>query len=193
MNQIKNFFKEFSFLLKKDEQLTLKDKAQMHDLLIKTYPLFSKYYKKNKYYSTIKPQMNYLIREKSSDKIIGTGKFLWRNIKFNDEKIRLFAFGLIIDKKFQNKGLGTQLIREGLKQAKKMKADLYYSSTSSPGVKKLLEKLGFKKLSSKVVFKHALTGKKQEQKNDAYVFGFKKGVIDKINSMKKIDIGIGPI
>lgn len=187
------YLKEFSFVLKKDKELSGKEKNQMHDLLVKTYPKpsFIRLYNKHGYYSTVKPQMNFLIKKGS--KLVGTGKFLWRNIKIDGETIKLFAFGMVVAKEYQNKGLGTNIIRLSIKNAKRKNGDIVYASTSNQKVKKMLVKLDFAMLKIPVFYKDVTTKKIKRSKNSVYMFELKKGLVKKINSLPKIYIGIGPI
>ena len=56
-------FRNFSFFLKTDKELSKREKCQMHDLLIKMYPPFKTLFDKHGYYSTVKPQMEFLIKD----------------------------------------------------------------------------------------------------------------------------------
>ncbi len=184
-------FKNFSFFLKTDKELSKREKCQMHDLLVKMYPPFKALFDKHGYYSTVKPQMNFLIKE--GDKLISTGKFLWRNVKIKDEKIKLFAFGIVVNKPYQKQGVGTDLTWLNKKEAKKRKADLLYGSTSNQKVERMLEELGFEKLRTLVMYKDATTKEIKKESSSVYVFEFKKGLIDKLNKLEYFYIGIGPI
>ncbi len=179
--------------MKKDKELLGKEKKQMHDLLVRTYPkrFFIKLYNKHGYYSTVKPQMNFLI--KKDNKLVGTGKFLWRNVEIDSETIKLFAFGMVVAKEYQNKGLGTKIIRLSIKNAKIKEGDIVYASTSRQKVKKMLIKLGFTMLKIPVFYKDVITKKIKRNSTSAYIFEFKKGLTKKINSLPKIYIGLGPI
>ena len=157
------------------------------------YPAFAKYYKKNRYYSTIKPQMTCLIREPVSKVLIGSGKFLWSTLKTEIGTLKLFAFGVLIDTKFQRVGLGTHLIEMFIKLAGKKNADLLYGSTENPAVHKMLARLGFKKIICPVVYVNGVTGKRETQTINSYAFEFKEGIIDKINTLKEFNVGIGPM
>lgn len=163
----------------------------MHDLLVKMYPPFKFLFDKHRYYSTVKPQMEFLIKGKN--KLIGTGKFLWRNVKIKDEKIKLFAFGMVIDKPYQRQGMGTKLIQLNKEEAKRRGADLLYGSTSNPKVERMLKKAGFKKLKVFVIYKDAITKEIKKESSSVYVFEFKKGLVAKLNKLEHFYIGIGPI
>lgn len=184
-------FKDFSFFLKIDKELSRKEKNEMHDLLIKLFPLFKHLYDKNKYYSTVKPQITFLIRK--TDKLIGAGKLLWRNVKIKDEKIKLFALGMLINNFYQGQGIGTEMINLNKQEAEKRKADLLYGSTDNQAMKKMLEGAGFKKLKTSIMYKDALTREIKKENRSIYVFEFKKGLVKKINKLEQFYIGIGPI
>jgi len=163
----------------------------MHDLFVRMYPPFKTFYDKHGYYSTIKPQMEFLI--KSGDKLIGGGKFLWRDVKIEDRKIKLFGFGMVVDKPYQKQGIGTKLILLNKKEAKKRKADLLYGGTHNPIVEKMLKRSGFKRLKTVVKYKDTKTKKIKKGSSSVYVFEFKKGLTDKINKLESFYIGTGPI
>lgn len=184
-------FKSFSFFLKIDKELSKREKRQMHDLLVKMYPSFKYFFDKNGYYSTVKPQMNFLIKE--TDKLVGTGKFLWRNVKVNDKKAKLFAFGMVVDKPYQKQGIGTKLILLTKDESKKRNADLLYGSTTNRKVERMLKGAGFKKLKVPVMYKDAVAKVNKKESNPVYVFEFKKGLINRLNKLAHLYIGIGPV
>ncbi|GEM_PF-3191995 len=187
----KETYKEVTFYLKMDEELTAKDKNELHKFLMRMYPAFANYYKKNKYYSTVKPQMHFLVRTKTN-KLVGSGKFLWRTVKSRLGNVKLFAFGVLIDPDFQSKGLGSHIIKSCIKEADKRNADLLYGTTANPAVGKWLSKLGLKKLKCKVYYT-STTGKKTREKNPAFVLEFKKGLVKNMNSLYEFNIGVGPL
>ena len=129
---------EVKFYLKKVSELTGPEKEQMMRLMIITYPAFKKYYLKNKYYSTVKPQMENLIKD--GNKIVGVGKLLWRKVMVEKTPIKFFAFGVLITKKHQRRGLGSRLIIKDIKEAKNRGADILYGSTSNPVAEKIVKK-----------------------------------------------------
>jgi len=184
-------FRNFSFFLKTDKELSKREKCQMHDLLIKMYPPFKTLFDKHGYYSTVKPQMEFLIKD--GDKLIGTGKLLWRNVKIKGGIVKLFAFGMVVDKPYQKQGIGTELIRLNKKEVKKRKADLLYGSTRNQKVERMLEKARFEKLKVLVMYKDTITKKIKKERSSAYVFEFKKGLVDELNKLEHFYIGIGPI
>lgn len=163
----------------------------MMRLMIAVYPAFKKYYLKNKYYSTVRPQMENLIKD--DDKIIGVGKLLWRKIKIAERFINFFAFGVLIAKKYQKMGLGSKLIAKDIKEAKKMGADILYGSTSNPIAEKVVKKLGFQKLNTPVFYRHVESGKIKKEKGRVWVFEFKKGLLENIEKLPKFYIGAGPL
>jgi GNAT superfamily N-acetyltransferase len=181
----------FSFFLKTPRELSEKEKEEMHDKFVRLYPPFKSFYDKNRYYSTIKPQIIYLVKEE--DKLAGSAKLLWHNIKVNNETIKFFAFGMLIDDSYQKQGIGTRLVRLEKKEAKERKAGLLYAASKNPHVEKMLEKAGFKKLKTIVKYKDSITKEIKKESNFIYVFEFKKGLINKINKLEQFYIGIGPI
>jgi len=185
--------KNFSFILKNDRELSREEKIQMHNLLVKTYPKpsFVRLYNKHGYYSTVKPQMNFLIKKEGL--LVGTGKFLWRNIKIKNETIKLFVFGMVVAKEYQNRGLGTNIVKLSIENAKKRKANALFASTSQSKVKKMLSGLGFKEIKTPIFYKDATIKRIKKSTNSVYIFEFKKGLMEKINSLPKIYIGLGPI
>lgn len=182
---------EEEFIIKKSERLTSQEEKEIQDININEYPKFKKYYFKNIYYSTVKPQKIFMIKEK--DKLIGTGKFLWRKIKINNKSLKMAAFGAIIDKDHQNKGLGTRLIKLQIKEAKKIKADFLFGSTLNPRASKILVKLKFKSLNLPIFYKEVNSNKIKKMNNKAYFLGLKKNILEKLVKEKKIFIGQGPI
>ena len=187
MNKNKNL----KFYFKKVSALTKEEKQQMMHLMIATYPAFKKYYLKNKYYSTVKPQMEHLIKDNNI--LIGVGKLLWRKIKIGETSIKLFAFGVLITKKYQGKGLGTEIIKKDIIESKKRAADILYGSTTNLVAEKIIKKLGFQKLNTSVFYKDSETEKIKKESDRVWVYEFKKGIISKIRNLKKFYIGIGPL
>ncbi len=186
-------FKGYEFYFKQDKELAEEEKEELHAFLIKMYPAFAKYYKKNRYYSTIRPQITCLIREPASRSLVGSGKFLWSALKTKIGALKLCAFGVLIDTEFQRAGLGTYLIKTFIKMAGEKNADLLYGSTKNPVVQKMLARLGFKEIRCPVTYVNGVTGKKEKQTISSYAFEFRKGLVDEINALKEFDIGVGPM
>ena len=182
---------KFKFYLKKSGDLTEQEKEQMMCLMIATYPAFKRYYLKNKHYSTVKPQMENLIKE--NGKIVGVGKLLWRKIMVGKTPIKFFAFGVLIAKKYQGCGLGSRLIAKDIKEAKKRDADILYGSTTNPIAEKIVKKLGFQKLSTPVFYKHIESGRIEKERCRVWVFEFKKGLLENIEKLPKFYIGTGSL
>lgn len=187
---MKNISK-YKFYLKKVGDLTKQEKEQMMRLMIATYPAFKKFYLKNKYYSTVKPQMENLIKD--GDKIVGVGKLLWRKVIIKGKPIKLFIFGVLIAKKYQKRGLGSKLIAKNIKEAKKSGADILYGSTSNRVAEKIVKRFGFQKLSVPVFYKHAESGQIKKEVDRVWVFEFKKGLLKNIEKLPKFYIGVGPL
>lgn len=184
-------FKDFSFFIKTAKELSTKEKNEMHGHLVKLYPPFRAFYEKNRYYSTVKPQITFLVRK---GKILaGTGKLLWRTVKMRDEKLKFFILGMLIDNPYQGQGIGTEMVKLDKQESKKRKADLLYGATGNPIMERVLIKEGFKKIKVPVTYKDILTKEIKKESNPAYAFEFKKGLIDKINKLESFYIGIGPI
>ena len=188
---MKYLYKKFSILLKADKQLSKEEKFQMHRLLVKMYPRFKNLFDKNEYFSTVRPQMNFLV--KKAGELIGTGKFLWRNIKIKNESIKLFAFGMVVAKRYQNQGIGTKIVALSIQNAKKRKADLLYASTSNSKVKKMLSQLKFQIITAPIFYKDVISKDLTREKGAAYIFEFKPGLKEKINILTQIYLGVGPI
>ena len=183
--------REFSFFLKTDKQLSRVEKNQMHNLLVRTYPSFRNLFDKHGYYSTVKPQMNFLI--KNDDILVGTGKFLWRKIEIKSGGIKLFAFGMVVANEYQNRGLGTALVKLCIKEAKERGGEILYASTSNLKVKRMLDKVKFQKLNVPIFYRDAITGRIKREKTSVYIFELTKGLTKRINTLSKIYIGVGPI
>lgn len=182
---------KYKFYLKEVSKLTKAEKEQMMHLMIATYPAFKKYYLKNKYYSTVRPQMENLIKD--GDKIVGVGKLLWRKVIIGKRAIKFFAFGVLVTKKYQKMGLGSKLIAKDIKKAKKMGADILYGSTSNPVAEKIVKKLGFQKLNTPVFYKRIESGRIEREKGGVWIFEFKKGLFGNIEKLPKLYIGTGPL
>jgi RimJ/RimL family protein N-acetyltransferase len=184
-------FRDFSFFLKTPRGLSMKEKNEMHKILVRLYPSFKAFYDKNKYYSTLKPQRIFLIRKDS--RLIGTGKLLWHSVRIKGQKIKLFAFGILIDNPYQGQGIGREMIKLDKQEAGRRKADLLYGSTNNPIMERMFERAGFKKIKAYIMYKDASTGEIKREENSVYAFEFKKGLIKEINKLEFFYIGIGPI
>lgn len=182
---------KYKFYLKKVGDLSKDEKEQMMQLMIATYPAFKRYYLKNKYYSTVRPQMTNLIKD--GDSIAGVGKFLWRNVTVGERTIKFLAFGVLIAKEHQKIGLGGSLIAKNIKEAKKMGADILYGTTSNPAAENIMRGLGFKKLDTPVYYKDVEKWKVRRERNRVWIFEFKKGIIEEIEKSPKFYIGTGPL
>ncbi|MBS3092982.1 GNAT family N-acetyltransferase [Candidatus Pacearchaeota archaeon] len=128
---------------------------------------------------------------KKDGKLIGQGKFLWRNLALKNKKIKLAAFGLIIDREYQGKGLGKNLVQLQIKEAVRIKADILYGTTKNPIAEKILKNLGFVKIDIPVFYIEVLTKKKKKEENNVYVLEIQKGILDRIRKEKKLLIGDG--
>jgi len=182
---------EYKFISKRAGKLTSEEKKEIYNLNIKEYPKFKKYYQKNIYYSSIKPQKVLII--KLRDKIIGTGKLLWRKIRLYNQNIKMAAFGVLIDRNYHRKGLGTKLIKIQIKEAKRVKADFIYCSTSNPIAKKILLKLGFMKINSPIFYKEIFSKKIKKVKIQSYILELDKDVLKVISNEKGLFLGLGPL
>ncbi len=182
---------DFKFLVKPVEDLTEDEKDQLMKISIAEYPLFEKYYKKNKYYSVIKPQMVGLVL--LGDKIVGKGKFLWQNVLIGNNNTKMFGFGVLIDSAYQGQGLGTELIKTYVEKARVLGADFVLATTINTVVDEILPKLGFKKLTSVVEYTNAITGIRQLEKGRCYVLEMKEGLLKEIEVSKILYIGTGPV
>jgi len=180
-----------TFHLKRGEDLSKDEENQLMYLSISEYPEFEKYYRKNKYYSTIKPQMEYLV--KRGDKIIGSAKFLWKKIKIQSKKINFFALGVLISKEYQGVGIGYRLTVKLIEEARKRNADIFYCTTINPIAEKILNKLGFINFKTKVFYKDVQSKKLTEETEKIYLLEFTEGVLDFIKQQDSLHIGIGPI
>lgn len=189
----KNNLSRFVFILKSAGALTEKDKNEMYALRIKMYPKFKKYYDRNRYYSTVKPQKVFLVRDKESGKLVGTSKLLWRKVTVGDETIRFFARGMLVDTAYQRLGIGTEIVRRSLVAMKKLHGDLLCGTTDNPIAMKILRRLGFKKLKCPIYYTEVDTGKKKKSELTSFAFATKKGLIDKINRLPEFYIGTGPV
>lgn len=182
---------EFRFLVKNGVELTEEEKERLMQTSIAEYPPFAEYYKKNKYYSVIKPQMVGLVLH--GNEIVGKGKLLWQEVEVDADKIKLFGFGVLIDKTYQGRGLGTQLIKLYIEKARELGGDVLYGSTENPVVDKMLPELGFKRLTVPVEYTHAVTGERVHEKNRVYVYELKPGILEIIESLPMLYLGQGPI
>lgn len=182
---------KYKLYFKKSGDLTKEEKDHLMEFMIGMYPQFKKYYIKNKYYSTVRPQMVHIIKD--GNNIIGTGKLLHRKIKIQNGSLTLFAFGVLIGKKYQKQGLGKLIVKRSVQKAKALGGDFLYGTTTNPVAKKMLLDLGFQKITAPIYYKDAGTKKIVREKNDVFVFAYKKKVFDGLNDLKKIYIGTGPI
>lgn len=181
----------YKYLYKTNDEIDRKLKEEIYKLATKIYPDFRKYFKKNRYYSTVKPQLILLVFDKN--KLIGYGKLLWRNLKLVKSQIKFSACGFIVDSLYQKEGIGTKMLDLSINQAKEIKADVLYASTTNPNAIKMLEKKSFKKITTKLTYTEALTNKDVEEIGHAYCLELTDGILKEINSLPFFHIGIGPV
>ncbi|MBI2446651.1 MAG: hypothetical protein HYV51_02395 [Parcubacteria group bacterium] len=181
----------YKFYFKNTDDLTKNEKNEMMHLMIATYPAFKKYYLKNKYYSTVKPQFEHLIMVNKN--LVGVGKLLWRKVRVDNRFIKFFAFGVLILKRHQSNGLGTILIKKDIVEAKKRRADILFGSTNNRMAESIVKKLGFKKINVPVFYTNTETGKIEKENHRVWIYEFKNGLINKIENLQKFYIGTGPL
>lgn len=162
----------------------------MH-LLIAGYPPFEKYYRKNKYFSTVKPQIIGLATQ--GDQIIAHGKFLWRDLPVGDATMRLCAFGVTVAKEHRQQGIATKLINLFLDKTREVGGDVLYSTTANSVLGEALVKTGFEALTVPIEYIDADTGEVVAQTTAAYAYALRPEIIGQIESLEKLNIGIGPI
>lgn len=178
------------FDLKPSDDLTNEEQEQLMHLSIATYPTFRDLYSKNKYYSTIKPQKVWLLRD--GEKIVGTGKFLWKDIDVENRKIRMVAFGILIDEKYRRRGLGTILIERNVQEAKAIGADVLYGATHQQSVADMLMKEGFVRAPFKVTYED-IHIKNICEEVGAYILPLNHRVREILKNLQELFIGVGPV
>ncbi|MFA6415048.1 MAG: GNAT family N-acetyltransferase [Candidatus Paceibacterota bacterium] len=182
---------DFKIELTSGDELTDEQKDILMALSIAEYPPYEKYYRVNKYYSVIKPQIIGLILR--NDEIVGDGKLLWQNVELPDRHIKLFGFGLTIRKEYQGKGLGTELIKQFMHKAEELGADILYATSDSPVIDHILNKFGFSKLTMPVEYTHALSGEREREEKTAYVYLYNKDILASLEKLSVFYLGQGPI
>lgn len=182
---------DFRIVLTSGDALTDEQKDTLMALSIAEYPPYEKYYRVNKYYSVIKPQIIGLILR--DDEIVGDGKLLWQDVKLPDQSIKFFGLGLTIRKEYQGKGLGTELIRQFMHKAEELGADILYATSDSLVIDHILSKFGFSKLMTPVEYTHALSGEREKEEKTAYVYLYSKNILESIQKLPVFYIGQGPV
>jgi GNAT superfamily N-acetyltransferase len=183
---------DYQIVLKGSDELTDLQKDQLMILSIAEYPPYEKYYRVNKYFSVIKPQIVGLVLR--GQEIIGDGKLLWHDVKVSDHTFKLFGFGLTIRKEFQGEGLGTSLVKHFVEKAKELEADIIYATSDNPVIDHmLLVTFGFSKLAVPVEYIHAVTGASEREEKKVYVYFRNTEVARAIESLSVFNIGKGPI
>jgi len=181
----------YRYIFKRSDEIDFKQKEEIYTLAIKVYPDFKKYFEKNRYYSTVKPQLILLVFDEN--KLIGYGKFLWRNLKLRENTIKFSACGLLVDSMYQKQGIGINMLDVSIAKAKELNADILYASSTNPNAIKMLEKRGFKKITTKVIHTEVLTNKEIEEIDQAFGLELTDGILKEINSLPFFHIGLGPI
>jgi GNAT superfamily N-acetyltransferase len=178
--------------LKDAGELTDLEKEEHMALSIRMYPEFAELYKKNRYYSSIRPQKVWNIRHEGM--LIGTGKFLWKDIDVNNVKRKMCGFGVLVLDDYQRKGIGKQIIAENIEETKRVGGDFLYASTSNEIVDRILEKAGFMPLTTPVVYnKPGEAEKHTDSKSRSYIYEITPGMYAEIEDLEEFDIGDGPV
>lgn len=177
--------------MKRGEELSEGEKDEMMELSIAEYPAFEAYYRKHKYYSAVKPQMVGLVI--SDRKIVGLGKFLWRDLEIAGNKIRLCVFGVLIASAHHREGLGTALVTRQLEEARRVGGDLLYGTTTNPAAEEMLKKLGFRELSVPTDYVDADSGETVRQASRAYAYELTSGACASLESQPILHLGEGPL
>lgn len=183
----------FSFL--RNEDLTAKQKDEIFELHVEVYPSFKSYYEKNRYYSSIKPQI--LLTVYDGDHLAATGKLLWKNLVHETlGSINFFGFGFLIRAPYQNQGVGKKILQLYIHKTRELKGDLLYGTSNNPVITNGAFKYGFKRLTTHIVYTDTLTNAQStvSQNNlQPFAYEFKSGLIDQINQLKEFNIGVGPV
>ena len=186
---------KYSFVFRNSDNLTSEEKEDLYQLCIKLFPAFAKYYEKNRFYSSVKPQM--CLSAFDNKRVIADCKFLWRDIQLiSNQVIKLFVFGYIVDTAYQGQGIASHFTDLCIEKTKELGGDLLYCTTSNPITVKILEKRGFKQITTKLVYTDALTDQDvviDKHKHHSYGLDFESGLIEKINSFPQLHLGIGPL
>ncbi len=182
---------KYYFAFVDSDQLSDKQIEEIYHLNLEVYPEFADYYHKNKYYSSVKPQMVLVVYDRG--KLIATGKFLWRDIEVGKETFKLFASGLLVRADYQNMGIGSEMFRLYINKTKELGGDLLFGTTKNKTMVKLSKAMGFKELSTRITYKDASSGDVKGIEGQAFGYEFKEGLVNKINSLGNLFIGIGPV
>lgn len=186
---------DFEFRFVKNSDLSSSLIEEIYSFNTRMYPDFKRYYQKNRYYSSIKPQMVLLVFD--DKKLIATGKFLLRKLKITkDFKINFFVFGFLVDNNYQKKRVGSQMMKRFINKAKEQGADILFGTTANPNAVKLMEKNKFQEITVSLTYTDAISGKTEYAnggKDQAFGYEFRGGLIEQLNSLDSLHLTKGPL
>lgn len=183
---------KYNYLFKSSNKVNALEGEKIYELASRMYPDFIKYFEKNRFYSSVKPQLVILVYE--GKKLIAEGKLLWRIVKLRSDKtIKFFVYGLTVDSKYQKQGIGTRILDMSISKAKELGADLLYGCTTNPHAMKMMKRKGFKRLTTQLIYTEALIQQMTKEADPSYGLEFKQGIIDEINHLPELYLGIGPL
>lgn len=183
---------DFKYLFKSSNLVSKEEGEVIHDLASTMYPDFRKYFEVNRFYSSVKPQLILLVYD--GKRLVAEGKLLWRKLQIKQGKnIKLFVFGFTVDSDYQRLGIGTHMMEMCVAKTKELKGGLLYGCTDNPQVMKMMERFNFKRLTTKLTYTEALTKRKTEEVDPAYGLEFVFGLVDQINKLPELYLGVGPL
>lgn len=189
----------FYYELKRSHDLTEYEIEKTHDLIVTMFPAFREYYERNRYYSSVKPQMIMSVWDgQAKENLVASGKLLWRDLDLDPPvgKVKLFVFGYLVYDAYQKMGVGTRMLEIYLEEAKKKRADLLFGSTANPVAISMLEKHGFRTFATTLTWEDAMSREIVDVTAAGYtpyVYAFREGIVEDFNSLPSVHLGVGPL
>lgn len=185
----------YKFEFKDSSDLTAEEIEKSYQLNTLTYPDFARFYEKNRFYSSIRPQKQLMVWD--GDKLIGNGKFQWKDLEIPTiGPIKFFVFGFLVEKNYQNQGVGAEMLGKYVTEAQRMGGDLLYGTTENPIAASMMTKFGFKSIQIPLNYTDVLSKELVEfnqSGKEGFAYEFRDGLVDRINNLSSLDLGIGPL
>jgi len=181
----------FDIILKEAGEITDEEKEELMQLSIEMFPEYADLYRKNKYYSAFEPQKSWLVRHEG--KIVGTGKFLWKDLSFDDVTLRMCGFGGLVLDMYQQKGIGTSILEAAIQETQRASGDFLYASTENGVADEMLLAQGFELLNVPVVYNQPGENEVLPLNKRIYVYEITPGTLDKLKAQETLNIGDGPV
>ena len=142
---------EFTYILKKNNELTDEEIEGMYQLNVKMYPSFKDQYEKNRYYSYTKPEKVMMVFD--GEKLVADVNYSHRTIFLPKQNkfVKLAYWGILVDEDYQRNGIGSTVAKKMQEETKNNGYNVLFATTQGEAERLMLSS-GFIKSETKFVW-----------------------------------------